>query len=115
MNESPSMNLADDGLQWLHRLLEDEKSPGKSAGRRPPPLPRQSVVPTGDAIEVDIRWLIRVPSRDGRRDASAPSRTLPALPSPVGVTGPAKLPPPLPRSDSAVFAKARRVLAFEKE
>jgi hypothetical protein len=115
MDESPSVNLADEGLQWLDQLLEAETPPDKPAMGGPPPLPRQSVVPTGDAIDVDIRWLIRVPSREGRRNANGPPRTLPSVPSPVGMTAPGKLPPPLPCSVSGVFAKVRRVLAFEKE
>jgi hypothetical protein len=114
MNDSPCVELADDGLQWLDELLETETPRGKPAMGRPPPLPGQSV-PTDHAIEVDIRWLIRVPSREERPTANGPRRSPPSLPPPVGVPARGKQPPPMPRSDGAVFAKVRRVLAFERE
>ena len=83
--DSGTVKLADDGLQWLDELLKAEAPPDKPAVKGPPPLPRQSVVPTDDAIEVDIRWLVRVPSREGRRNSKGPPR---ALPSPTRAPAP---------------------------
>jgi hypothetical protein len=83
--------------------------------RGPPPLPKRSLVPTADVIEVDVRWLVRVPSSKGGRNADRSPGTPPPLPSRVEATAPGKLPPALPRPDGAAFAKVGRVLTFEKE
>jgi hypothetical protein len=97
MNDSRSMKLADDGLQWLDRHLEADKLSSKPARKGPPPLPTRSPIPLGDTIEVDSRWLLPPLPRGGPGNANGAPRKPPSLPLPIGVKAGGKLPPPLPR------------------
>lgn len=90
-------------LEWLGKVLEEEKA-SKSAkkGKGPPPIPSlssQATAPRHDTIDVDSKWLIAPVAKKWRRKGTdEPAKPLP-LPSAIAVKPRGKLPPPLPRED----------------
>jgi hypothetical protein len=90
-------------LEWLGKVLEEEKtSKGAEKGKGPPPLPSvssQPTIPRHDTIEVDSKWLIPPVAKKWRRKTSPEPREPLPLPSSIAVKPRGKLPPPLPRED----------------
>jgi hypothetical protein len=97
-------------LEWLGKVLEEEKSSGKRArkGKGPPPVRSQSDVPTvprHDTIEVDSKWLIAPVAKKWRKKTGdEPRKPLP-LPAVVAVKPMGRLPPVVPREDDEDSAR----------
>jgi hypothetical protein len=100
-------------ITWADQLPEEEKPANKhakNARKGPPPLPRQSTLPSNvtrvprrDTIEVDSRWIVPpLPSEahgKAQDKVAQPRKSPPPLPAPLVAKPRGKLPPPLPRED----------------